>query len=469
MSKALLISMIGQGRPKEKGRPSYDLIDYQFQDGEVVNTRVFGIALYKYLHKKGENIDLLLVGTKGSSWTELVDVLDAEQRSKHEDLLMSLLEEEENKRNVEENLLEEFVKLIEKSLNTEVKYVLLNSPPSPEEISQKTIRVLVDLFEEKNYDKVYIDITHGFRYMPTVVLLNLMVLRKLWNFDIEIYYGFGIFDTGKSEGPKKVARLNHLEDLIKLSEALGILENTGDFRHYYKLTSDNQEAQQIYFRIETNAQIGDSKIRELINTPVNSEYVKPIHEKVKSKYLEPLKADRMEDRLKNRARFFFERGQYLKAVLLLHEALILLVGRLKGKIGSSGLEYEERRRVKNELNQLNYSEWNILRHLRNACAHGTKPRSQDMPNPDAEATAEARDELENEDLHYREIEEAKKYLDQLNYHEWEVLRHLRNACAHGTQPHVEARDAWENEEKFKEVMERSFEFYEKIKNGEIKV
>jgi cell division protein DivIC len=407
MSKGLLISMIGQGRPKEKGKPSYDLIDYQFQDGEVISTTVFGIALYKYFHKKGENIDLLLVGTKGSSWTELVDVLDAEQQSKHKDLLYSLLEEEEQ-RNVEENLLEEFVKLIEKSLNTEVKYVLLSSPPSPEEISQKTIRVLVDLFEEKNYNKVYIDITHGFRYMPTVVLLNLVILKKLWNFDIEIYYGFGIFDTGRSEGPKKVARLNHLEDLIKLSEALGILENTGDFRHYYKLISDNQEAQQIYFRIETNAQINNSNIRELINTPVNSEYVKPIHEKVKSKYLEPLKADRMEDRLKNRARFFFERGQYLKAVLLLHEALILLVGKLKNMIGGSCLEYRQR-------------------------------------------------------------EEARRYLDQLDYSEWKVLKHLRNACAHGTQPHVEARHAWEDEEKFKEVMERSFEFYEKIKNGEIKV
>jgi cell division protein DivIC len=256
--------------------------------------------------------------------------------------------------------------------------------------------------------------------MSTVVLLDLMVLKKLWNFDIEIYYGFGIFDTGWSKGPKKVARLNHLEDLIKLSEALGILENTGDFRHYYKLVSDNQEAQQIYFRIETNAQIGDSKIRELINTAVNSEYVKSIHEKVKNKYLKPLRADRTEDRLKNRARFFFERGQYLKAVLLLHEALILLVGRLKGKIGSSGLEYEERWKVKNELDQLNYSEWKVLKYLRNACAHGTQPQSQDRSNPDAEAIAEA-------------------------------------------------RDAWGNEEKFKEVMERSFEFYEKIKNGEIKI
>jgi len=417
MSKGLLISMLGQGRPKEKGKPSYDLIDYQFQDGEVIRTTVFGIALYKYLRKKGEDIDFLLVGTKGSSWTELV--VEENLLEEFEELI-NLLEEGEKKRNVEENLLKEFVKLIEKSLNTEVKYVLLSSPPSPEEISRKTIGVLVELFEEKNYNKVYIDITHGFRYMPAVVLLDLMILRKLWNFDIEIYYGFGIYDTGKSEGPKKVARLNHLEDLIKLSEALGILENTGDFRPYYKLISDNQEAQQIYFRIETNAQIGDSKIRELINTPVNFEYVKPIHEKVKNKYLKPLRADRTEDRLKNRARFFFERGQYLKAVLLLYEALILLVGRLKGKIGSSGLEYKEREEVKKDLDQLNYYEWKVLKYLRNACAHGTQPQSQDMSNPDAEAIAEA-------------------------------------------------RHAWEDEEKFKEVIERSFEFYEKIKNGEIKV
>jgi CRISPR-associated protein (cas_TM1812). len=312
-----------------------------------------------------------------------------------------------------------------------------------------------------------LDITHGYRFIPYAVSLGILLLKNLRDFELEIYYGFLEFQN--EDGTRPVLRLNHLEELVKLSQALGILENTRNFRPYYKLITDNQEAQQIYFRIETNAQINNRKLGELINTPVNSEYVKPIHEKVKSKYLEPLKADRMEDRLKNRARFFFERGQYLKAVLLLHEALILLVGRLKGKIGSSGLEYEERRRVKNELDQLNYSEWKVLRHLRNACAHGTKPRSQDMLNPDAEAIAEATDELENEDLHYREIEEAKKYLDQLNCQEWEVLRRLRNACAHGTQPHVEARDAWENEEKFKEVMEKGFEFYEKIKNGEIKV
>jgi cell division protein DivIC len=136
--------------------------------------------------------------------------------------------------------------------------------------------------------------------------------------------------------------------------------------------------------------------------------------------LKPLRADRTEDRLKNRARFFFERGQYLKAVLLLYEALILLVGRLKGKIGSSGLEYKEREEVKKDLDQLNYYEWKVLKYLRNACAHGTQPQSQDRSDPDAKAIAEA-------------------------------------------------RDAWENEEKFKEVMERSFEFYEKIKNGQIKV
>ncbi len=315
---------------------------------------------------------------------------------------------------MEEGELKEWVSILSEAVGTDINYILLNDPPQPEEISQK----LLKLFNENDYSKVILDITHGYRFIPYAVSLGILLLKNLKDFELEIYYGFLEFQN--EDGTRPVLRLNHLEELVKLSQALGILENTGDFRHYYKLISDNQEAQQIYFRIETNAQIGDSKIRELINTPVNSEYVKPIHEKVKNKYLKPLRADRTEDRLKNRARFFFERGQYLKAVLLLHEALILLVGRLRGMIGSSGFEYREREEVKRYLDQLNYSEWKVLKYLRNACAHGTQPQSQDRSNPDAEAIAEA-------------------------------------------------RHAWENEEKFKEVMERSFEFYEKIKNGEIKI
>ena len=51
----------------------------------------------------------------------------------------------------------------------------------------------------------------------------------------------------------------------------------------------------------------------------------------------------------------------------------------------------------------------------------------------------------------------------------EGIKALKKCLCPWHTTHVEARHAWENEEKFKEVMERGFEFYEKIKNGEIKV
>jgi CRISPR-associated Csx2 family protein len=407
MSKGLLVSMIGRG--------NYRKTRYKFEDGTEIEKFLFGSALYSYLLTKGYNLDLLFVGTVNSGWGELIDLTqDVEDQNSNKKIEETFGKISGKDKTMEEGELKEWVSVLSESLGTNINYILLNDPPQPEEISQK----LLKLFSENDYSKVILDITHGYRFIPYAVSLGILLLKNLKDFELEIYYGFLEFQN--EDGTRPVLRLNHLEELVKLSQALGILENTGDFRHYYKLISDNQEAQQIYFRIETNAQIGDSKIRELINTPVNSEYVKPIHEKVKNKYLKPLRADRTEDRLKNRARFFFERGQYLKAVLLLYEALILLVGRLKGKIGSSGLEYKEREEVKEYLDQLNYYEWKVLKRLRNACAHGTQPQSQDRSNPDAEAIAEA-------------------------------------------------REAWENEEKFKEVMEKSFEFYEKIKNGEIKV
>jgi cell division protein DivIC len=395
MSKGLLVSMIGRG--------NYRKTRYKFEDGTEIEKFLFGSALYSYLLTKGYNLDLLFVGTVNSSWGELVDLTqdieDQNLKKKIDEVFERILREAKT---VGEDELKEWVSVLSEALGTDINYILLNDPPQPEEISQK----LLKLFSENDYSKVILDITHGYRFIPYAVSLGILLLKNLKDFELEIYYGF--LEFRNEDDTRPVLRLNHLEELVKLSQALGILENTGDFRPYYKLISDSQEAQQIYFRIETNAQINNSNIRELINTPVNSEYVKPIHEKVKSKYLEPLKADRMEDRLKNRARFFFERGQYLKAVLLLHEALILLVGKLKNIIGGSCLEYRQR-------------------------------------------------------------EEAKRYLDKLDYYEWRVLKHLRNACAHGTQPPAEARHAWEDEEKFKEVMEKGFEFYEKIKNGKIEI
>ena len=395
MSKGLLVSMIGRG--------NYKKTRYKFEDGTEIEKFLFGSALYSYLLTKGYNLDLLFVGTVNSGWGELVDLTqDIEDQNLNKKIEETFGKISGKDKTIEEGELKEWISILSEALGTEINYVLLNDPPQPEEISQK----LLSLFSENEYPKVILDITHGYRFIPYAVSLSILLLKNLKDFELEIYYGF--LEFRNEDDTRPVLRLNHLEELVKLSQALGILENTGDFRPYYKLISDNKEAQQIYFRIETNAQINNSNIRELINTSINSEYVKPIHQKVKNKYLEPLKADRIEDRLKNRARFFFERGQYLKAVLLLHEALILLVGKLKNMIGGSCLEYRQR-------------------------------------------------------------EEARRYLDQLDYYEWKVLKHLRNACAHGTQPHVEARHAWEDEEKFKEVMEKGFEFYEKIKNGEIKV
>jgi CRISPR-associated protein, TM1812 family len=407
MSKGLLVSMIGRG--------NYRKTRYKFEDGTEIEKFLFGSALYSYLLTKGYNLDLLFVGTVNSGWGELIDLTqDIEDQSLSGKIEKAFERISSKDKTVVEDELKEWISALREALGTDINYILLNDPPQPEEISQR----LLKLFSENDYSKVILDITHGYRFIPYAVSLGILLLKNLKDFELEIYYGFLEFQN--EDGTRPVLRLNHLEELVKLSQALGILENTGDFRPYYKLISDSQEAQQIYFRIETNAQINNSNIRELINTPVNSEYVKPIHEKIKSKYLEPLKADRMEDRLKNRARFFFERGQYLKAVLLLHEALILLVGKLKNMIGGSGLEYRQREEARRYLDQLDYYEWKVLKYLRNACAHGTQPQSQDRSNPDAEAIAEA-------------------------------------------------RHAWENEEKFKEVMERSFEFYEKIKNGEIKV
>jgi CRISPR-associated DxTHG motif protein len=75
-----------------------------------------------------------------------------------------------------------------------------------------------------DYSKVILDITHGYRFIPYAVSLGILLLKNLKDFELEIYYGFLEFQN--EDGTRPVLRLNHLEELVKLSQALGILENT---------------------------------------------------------------------------------------------------------------------------------------------------------------------------------------------------------------------------------------------------
>lgn len=99
--------------------------------------------------------------------------------------------------------------------------------------------------------------------------------------------------------------------------------------------------------------------------------------------LDGLSGDKFEEKLLNRSLFFCQRGQYFKGVLLLFEALVV-AGVQRFLPGRDPMSHKVREEAKDDL--LNHLEvlggqardtYDLLRRVRNAIAHGTRPEGAD--------------------------------------------------------------------------------------------
>ena len=114
-------------------------------------------------------------------------------------------------------------------------------------------------------------------------------------------------------------------------------------------------------------------LRNLINLKAQKEYLEPVHQEVIEKYISGLLDDRLENRMRNRAKFFYERGQYLKAITLLYEAILVKGIRILGLGGEQN--YKNREYVKAFLDRRGDERWLKFRNLRNTCVHGSDPEA----------------------------------------------------------------------------------------------
>jgi cell division protein DivIC len=214
MLKSILISFIGKGK--------YQKTKYKFSEQQIIEKYLFGVALFNYLRSKGENIDLYFVGTNESGWSETIDLLENVSDDELVNEISKQEEEIKNNKEIDQDNLKKFFSLIEQSENIKIDFSLLKNPPLPDEISKNIIEKLLLLLDKEKYNKIIFDLTHGYRYLPFVVLLDLLVLKKIKNFELEIFYGF--LEHKNEDGTMPVIRLNHLEELVKLGETLEVLE-----------------------------------------------------------------------------------------------------------------------------------------------------------------------------------------------------------------------------------------------------
>src|SRR5690606_16016800 len=135
-----------------------------------------------------------------------------------------------------------------------------------------------------------------------------------------------------------------------------------------------------YFWLEMNRQPKsdlESISKKLKDKTLKDNYEASIAEYIK-KEIDPLIGASLDKRMVERARFFFDKKQYLKALILLYEGLILAIGRKHG-FGNS-LDYKKREEVRKYISDNRYTIFEIkdhretyfdLEYTRNAAAHGS--------------------------------------------------------------------------------------------------
>ncbi len=356
MADHLLVSFIGKATKSKEEGTGYQKITYRFEDGSTYESSFFTVAIHRYLKEK-QNIkpDLLIVGTNGSTWGELFQLSESERVF-------------EIARSLEEGFDHEKLKLLEEILSEElgVRVRLLSvedKPPRVFEIAKETFNIL----STANYKEVFLDITHAYRYMPYSVLSAFVIYKSLRNFKLRIFYGF--LEHGRREDPKPVYELTDISHLLDISNAVSLITSTGDFRAYYDKLGAGDIAQKAYYKIETNQQ-PRAELKELMEFKPPDQY-DTLHKEI-NRLISELNKDYLDERMVSRAKFFADRGQYLKAIVLLYEAFMVLACRKQNRQDCN--KYKTREEIRDQLR--NNEKFEFLSHLRNVIVHGSQPEGK---------------------------------------------------------------------------------------------
>lgn len=383
-----LFSFLGKGRVIGRdGEPQvrYTETIYAFPDGHQVSTEYFGLALADVLDVER----LVILGTAGSMWDVLLESLIDDERYQEERLaLMDAADHDA----VTQAHLDELRPLISEAAGRDVRLQLI---PYGRDITEQ-LSILTTVAEHVSPDdRISLDVTHGFRYLPMLSMLSAQYLEAVGHARLEgIYYG--AFDM-KTNGSTPVVKLAGLMQLADWIAALKSYDKDGDYGVFVPLLKQEGVAEDQLRCLEDAAfyerifNLGGA--REKLNTflPVLDQPLPGPGALFTDALRDRLKWARRADRSAQQwhhAHFYLDRGDYARAAIFGCEAVLSSLL----KPGERVTEHEDRELAETELRAGErgtsrlHTAYEELKGIRNAFAHGTRPRShaarQDVKNSD---------------------------------------------------------------------------------------
>lgn len=211
----------------------YEKAIYRFENGrKSAETNFFGIALLEHLQAEEDNKPdkFVVLGTTGSMWDVLYKIHDVrlkpEEHKKYRELGKIIEYNSDHQEQKEVPYLKELEIRLSKHLGIPCDFRLIPYGETEDE----QIRILEKMKKVVSEGShVSLDITHGLRHLPMLVILNAMYLEVAKNVTIEgIYYGAMEMRRDRTE-QAPVLNLKGLLQIAKWVGALNSFKRNGDY------------------------------------------------------------------------------------------------------------------------------------------------------------------------------------------------------------------------------------------------
>jgi len=373
-----LVTLLGRS---PKGQGSYRATCYDFGDGKPCEEYAFfGWALHRRRHPGR----LVILGTAGSMWDHLFEG-DIHLGGKAEEERLALIDTVDDERPVTQDLLDALAPLLADRLDCELRLQLI--PYCRDEREQnELLRILAANVDDG--DVVDLDITHGFRHLPMLVLLSALHLRRVRGATIA-HIWYAAFDPDTKQAP-----VHDLAGLLQIADWLEVLsayEQTGDYGLFAQLIGgDIGDLLAEAGFLETVNRIGQArsclrKVLERLDDTGDDPALGLFRDELRRR-IGWAGSDNFYLRQRELAFEYLRRSRYRDAILTGWEAF---TSRLQQQAGGhlDPDNPEHRQRIRDEFDERErkktprserYRAFDALRRLRNTVAHGSRPKGNEV-------------------------------------------------------------------------------------------
>ena len=366
-----LITFLGRVPRDSHG---YRKTRYDFGDSQPADEfAFFGWALQRHLRPRS----IVILGTTGSMWDHLFEGdfnFGAAVEQQRERLMDAVAAQ-----GVTQDQLDELAPALAAHLNCRVRLGII--PYAYDGVAADLLTQMAADVPEG--DTVHLDVTHGLRHLPMLALLSALYIRIIKHAMIAgIWYGGYDPDTGHAQAHNLVGIMRIADSL----QALSSFDKDGDYGVFMPLLEQGGASPQVvealrkasYYENLLNVGEATGQLRQALRaldaeSSALAPDIAPLLPAIQ-KRLQWVGEDRQFEKRLALATHALERRDYLRATLYAYEAVVTRICQIQGARVEIFDEREDAREAyeKQSRGLPEYHDYKLLKHLRNEVAHGTR-------------------------------------------------------------------------------------------------